>query len=399
MRIINCNEYSFGFILNIENLLSIIMKPHDDNGIFYIANQNGEIKSANDSIKIDFNKDIQDVVINGNTMEMQIITYASVRSKYMFIHVIPAADLYSEIPVLERLLQVVAFLSILVIPIIYLVIKRLVLSPLFRLDKAMREIELENMDYRIESVERTNEFIHIVRVFNRMVDQITKLTIESYEKDIEKLEIEAVNIRLQVNPHMLLNSLNMIYSLSHSKNYACIQEFTLSLAEYFRYSLYQNDNMVKISEEMKFINNYLEIQKIRFPGSFTYTYDIEEEILDELIPSLIIQNFVENSIKYGLTLDKEIEILVIVKRGDKNLRIFICDTGNGMDEKTLDEIEKNEPFENKTGNHIGIWNCRRRLRMYYGDKGFIKISSTIGKGTQVLIQIPRGDDVDEPFNC
>lgn len=163
------------------------------------------------------------------------------------------------------------------------------LHPLKKLDEAMKEIENENLEYRIEPYKSSLELEHINRVFNHMASQIKELTIEAYEKDIEKLEIEATNLRLQINPHMLLNSLNMIYSLSQSKNYQCIQDFIMNLVQYFRYALRKTDDFVTLKAEMDFVKSYLEIQKIRFPGAFSYTYDMDEELAGMEIPPLLIE--------------------------------------------------------------------------------------------------------------
>jgi len=146
---------------------------------------------------------------------------------------------------------------------------------------------------------------------------------------------------------------------------------------------------VKLKDEMKFVNDYLKIQNIRFPNSFTYVYDIEEDLFDELIPPFLIQNFVENCIKYGLKFDNEIEIIVIAKSEGDKFSISICDTGNGIDSEILEILKKDEPFTDRNGKHIGIWNCRRRLKMYYGNNAAINISSTKGEGTQVWIEIPK----------
>jgi two-component system, sensor histidine kinase YesM len=400
---INTNSYSFGFVLKIDTILSLMQstKAIKDEK-FFLATKEGDIYPDDSKIKFDMDIERQTVAVGGTTKNMILLSYPSSKIDYSLVRMIPKEEFESQIPVMERLLQFAAFLSIGIIPLLYYAIRKLVLIPLYNLNRAMRQIENQNLDYRIEENKQTEEFQHINRVFNRMASQINQLTIESYEKDIEKLDIEATNLRLQVNPHMLLNSLNMIYSLSQSKNYTLIQNFTLCLVDYFRYTLNQTEKLVKLKDEMKFVDSYLKIQKIRFPNSFTNVFDVEEDLFDKLIPPLLIQNFVENSIKYALKLGSEIEIIVIVKRDGEKLDISICDTGNGMDENTLKQSRGNEPFNDKNGNHIGIWNCRRRLKMYYGDAAILNISSGKNEGTQVWIQIPiaeEGGDSNESVDC
>jgi two-component system, sensor histidine kinase YesM len=370
----------------------------DKNEMFYLTTKNGVVCSDNNRITVNLKENRQTVKLSGLSVDELVLSKPSTKMTYVLVRMIPIKDFNDQIPIMDKLLQIIAFMTIIIIPLFYYSIRKLVLIPLFRLDKAMHQIENQHLEYRIIAHEHTDEFQHMDRVFNRMADQINQLTIESYEKDIEKLKIEATNLRLQVNPHMLLNSLNMIYSLSQSKNYACIQEFTLSLADYFRYTLHQTEKLVTLRDEIKFVKSFLGIQKIRFPKSFTYIFDISEDILDALLPPFLIQNFVENSIKYALRLGSEIELIIIVKTEGNQLNMSICDTGNGMESDILAQVRKNEPFNDKRGMHIGIYNCRRRLRMYYGNAATLNISSGRDKGTQVWIQIPlqRGAQ-DEPI--
>ena len=401
--IINENSYNFsyGFIININTIIDPLQKVKTfESEQNYIADINGNILTSDVPISVDPSRGIQS--ISEQNEKVLMVSCPSEQMDYMLVRTVSMKDWNSIIPFLEKVLRFVAFLSILIIPLMWLVIRKLVLIPLHRLGVAMHEIEMDNLDYRIESKEKTKDFQHMNHMFNRMTEQINQLTIETYEKDIEKLQIEATNMRLQVNPHMLLNSLNMIYSLSQSQNYKCIQEFTLCLTDYFRYVLHCNNELVTVEEEMKFVNSFLGIQKIRFPGSFVSVCNINEKLFKEKIPPLLIQNFVENSIKYALKMGSEIEIIIIVKRIEDKLVIAIVDTGYGIEQDILDTLRRGEVIENKSGKHIGIWNCRRRLKMYYGDEARLNISSAINEGTQVWIEIPlvRSEDItDESINC
>ena len=103
----------------------------------------------------------------------------------------------------------------------------------------------------------------------------------------------------------------------------------------------------------------------------------------------MIENFVENAIKYALVLDSEIEILINVRLEEDMLCISVCDTGRGMEPDVLAKLEKGEILEDKVGRHIGIWNCRKRMKLYYGENYELKLTSRLGEGTQVWIRIPK----------
>ena len=114
---------------------------------------------------------------------------------------------------------------------------------------------------------------------------------------------------------MVLNFLNTIYSLSQVGKNEQIGEFSILLMNYFRYVLRQNVDLVPVKEELDFVRNYLEIQKMRFPNSFTCVYSMEPEAENIPIPQLLIENCVENAVKYGLIMGSEIEKMCIRDRG------------------------------------------------------------------------------------
>lgn len=384
------SSVSFGFIIDAQFLLDSLsgMRIYDTEK-FRIADRSGIFLSpADGNISASQNGMIQITKIEDSTPRMLVIARDFRGMDYTAVRLIPEAEVLSAVPFLERSLQIIGFLSLLIVPILWLLVRHLVLKPLRKLDLAMRQIEADNLEFQMAVEQSSYEFRHISKTFNRMMSDIKSLTIESYEKDIEKLQIEAANIRLQVNPHMLLNSLNMIYSLSQSRNFEYIQDFTLHLVNYFRYALRRTDDMVTLEEELWFVKNYLEVQKIRFPDTFNCVIDVRSEFLSEQIPALLIQGFVENSVKYGITPGGITEITVKIDNEGDKLVILISDNGNGIEESQLEIIRSGKPIDDAAGKHIGIWNCRRRLNMIYGDRAVLDITSVNREGTQVRIELP-----------
>ncbi len=393
---INLYSYSFGVLINVEKLTQPMMQRRAFSGEkILLIDDVGQSVTELVEEQVDFIDPIQNLTIEGVTSSYHVIGFSSGEMDYSLVRVMPTAERKSAIPYMERAFQIMGFFSILIVPVLWFGIRWFVLKPLRTLDHAMGQIENENLDYRIHKSTYIQEFSHLYSAFNKMSDRIKHLTIATYEKDIENLEIETTNLRLQMNPHMILNSLNMIYSLAQSKNHELIKKFSIHLVAYFRYVLKKNDQLVPVSQEMEFIKNYLEIQKIRFPGAFTCVYDVDESLYDRLIPPLIIQNFVENSIKYGLVMGQEIEILILVRTEREHMTIAVCDTGNGMAPEILDKLRKGEPIENNTGTHIGIWNCRRRLKVIYGDQANMTITSALGEGTQTWMEMPIRKEGDQ----
>ena len=208
-------------------------------------------------------------------------------------------------------------------------------------------------------------------------------------KDLLLYQTQLNNLKLQVNPHMLLNSFTMIYSMAETRKYEVIQKFALHLTSYFRYCLRTDESLVTVCKEMKFVEDYIEIQKIRFPGEISSVYMVAEDAENAMIPQLLIQNFVENSAKYARIPEKTIEILIHVRKDENRLLLSISDTGKGITEEVLTALNRKDVYLDENGEkHIGIWNCRRRMKAFYGNDYEIKIVSKPDAGTQVWIDLP-----------
>lgn len=266
-----------------------------------------------------------------------------------------------------------------------------VLDPGKKLRNAMREIQMDHLDFRLkDNFYRNSENMqYLFDTFDEMADKIEA----SREKDKKMYQAEIDNLRLQVNPHMLLNSLNTIYSLAQMKKFEAIQEYALHLVDYFRYALRRNDNLVTVRQELEFIKTYMEIQKIRYPGLLSFVYAISPECQTAMVPPLLIQNFVENSVKYAVKPGRVTEILLNVNHQENRLQISVTDTGTGMKPEILEALRSGEPFVDVMGQkHIGIWNCRRRIEVFYNETPNISIISGQG-GTQVFLDIPYQTEV------
>ncbi len=302
-----------------------------------------------------------------------------------------------NLPVWFWIAVFISLITIINCPILFSRLKKDILDPLDTMNQALSAFQ-DNQAYRIppHTLAVSDDYLHLFNHFNAMAAEVQR----SHEKDVKLLETEMDNLRLQVNPHMLLNSYNMIYALSESKNYATIQDYTLYLADYFRYVLRRGQQMVTVKQELEFVDNFIHIQRIRFPDRFSYIYQADEDCMSALIPPLLIENFVENAIKYALNPKEPIEIVVSVHReeteeGKINLHIAIMDTGSGIRPEVLEKLRKREPYIDEAGQkHIGIYNCLRRVELFYGDEGDIHFSSAMGGGTQVYLIIPYSLSAD-----
>jgi two-component system sensor histidine kinase YesM len=140
------------------------------------------------------------------------------------------------------------------------------------------------------------------------------------------------------------------------------------------------------------VDNYIRIQKMRFPDCLTYEIKASDFIMDILVPPQIIQLFVENTIKHALTTDKPIHLSVNIKMYDREdkpfLKIVINDTGKGFDEVVLEKLNADVLDINENDDHIGIWNIRNTLNLLYSDEAKISFSNLKPSGASVTIEFP-----------
>ena len=318
-----------------------------------------------------------------------IAEYALGVGDYQVVCSVREAGVQAIYPLLLRLQYLFAGLSFAVIPLLYLYIKKQVIWPLEGICKGMEAVERQDLEHHVDETWGSYQMDYISQSFNHMVGRIKTLTIESYEKEIAKLQTEVVSAHLQVNQHMLLNSLNTVYSFILMKKYREAEDFIVLLMRYFQYALRKGASLVTVEEELEFVENYLQLQKMRFANQFTCVCSVELESKKIKIPQLLIYEFVENALKYGLSTKHQIEVLINIRRQEGRLILSVTNTGNGMSQEVRGKLEAGEIIEDLTGKHVGIWNTRKRLEYYYGADFELKITSTQGKGVHIFMNLPE----------
>lgn len=181
----------------------------------------------------------------------------------------------------------------------------------------------------------------------------------------------------QIQPHFLYNTLSTIAELCR-KDSAMAEEVTYRFALYLRGNLeHMGDSFpVEFSKELKHVQTYLWIEKIRFQHELQVVYDIQTE--DFIIPALTVQPLVENAVKHGMMGSENVcTITIRTKCVERGYQVIIEDDGCGFDP---------EQVKNDGRKHIGIESVRNRLRFMVG--GILTVRSVIGKGTTVIIEIP-----------
>ncbi len=215
-----------------------------------------------------------------------------------------------------------------------------------------------------------------LKVFNSVRIQIK---LEEQERLLLHARMEA--LQNQINPHFLFNTLNSISSLVRFDPDKA-RDVISKLATILRRLLSSTDSFVPLRDEVEFIDNYLHIEVVRFgPDKLRVVKDLDPSSLDIMVPSMILQPLVENSIKHGLSSMVEGGSIILRSRlADSALVIEVEDDGVGMEAAQLAQAR---------GSGIGMANISERLEVLYGDAARMTIDSHEGKGTMVRLRLPR----------
>ncbi|AIY84978.1 MAG: PocR ligand-binding domain-containing protein [Clostridium baratii] len=205
------------------------------------------------------------------------------------------------------------------------------------------------------------------------------------EKEYEACKLKA--LQAQINPHFLFNVLNSISALAIIEEAPKTQEVIFNLSNMLRYTLKKADKVVSIEEELKYIESYLALQKVRFGDRLNYEIDVSDNVKNHKIPFMSIQTFVENSIVHGLEGKEEGGIINIFSKEDEDsYTLCIKDNGTGITENILNGLKDELEYRyGKDLDKIGINNVNKRMAKYYGDDYKIEIESKVREGTLVKI--------------
>jgi two-component system, LytTR family, sensor kinase len=206
-----------------------------------------------------------------------------------------------------------------------------------------------------------------------------EMNLEQNQQLLLKARMDALTS--QINPHFLFNTLNTVSSLIRFDP-DMARGVVLKLSNILRRLLRKHETFVPLREELEFIDNYLDIEVIRFGRDKLQIFkEIDEQTLETFVPSMLLQPMVENSIKHGLAPKLEGgQIHLRTRQVDGRLLIEISDNGMGIPTERLADVY---------GGGIGISNVHERLRLLYGDQFKMDIRSQEGQGTQIHIEIPE----------
>lgn len=236
-----------------------------------------------------------------------------------------------------------------------------------------------------------DETAYLCEQFNhmnhRLKDSVAQMAMDRTQK--EKAEYNA--LLAQMNPHFLYNTLESINALAKLQNQKEISQAITKLAALLRASLPGNDQEILLSQELDYVRQYLELQKLVSGDRLEWEISVSESLLSCRLPKLLLQPLVENAIIHGFENMTETAMLIIlVKQADEKLVIELYDNGKGFDQDVVEQILEgvNSEKDKNDRSHIGISSIQRRIHYLYGKEYGLQISSSRGEGTIVKVFLP-----------
>lgn len=344
--------------------------------------QKFQVVSGNENEKKRFHK------LSGDKPE-EYVAYSQLNfGEWKLMTVIPVVS-YGEVLIEMRQYFASIFVILsLVIAVMSIVFTKSFSKPILKLLHAMQEFG--NGDFNVIcNVTSSDEIGLLSQNFNMMVYNINDLVEEVYTETMLKQEAELRSLRMQINPHFLYNTLETINWISRDKGVEEIGVIAKSLGDMMYYTINGSD-FTSVEDEVKNINDYLIIQKVRYEDRIIFEVDIPEELYQYKLPKLMLQPLIENAIIHGVEEKGEIG-QIVVKGWVHNHRLFlsIIDNGVGMDGDKVKKLLSKDVERTSEGKEcIGLRNVNQRLCIYYGEQRGLKIYSILGVGTEVMIEIP-----------
>lgn len=405
----NKNFERLGYILiNIKKdflFHDMIKFVSDEFDTTYILDEQGDIvfKTGYLELKDDFKIDLKDdnkLVEKRNIKGKKYLIFKeSLRENknWSVVCLIRYGRVNQELLMIRNLVVIIGFISIILAMFITDKFTRTILDPILKINGAMNTFKSGEWPKRLE-VETDDEMKNLTENFNEMVERFKELLEKVYieQEEKKKAEIKSIEFKLQllqsqINPHFVHNTLNAIQYVALKEEAYEIREMIQSFNMLLRSSMSVEKEFITIEEEVECVKSFLKIQEIRYGDVVNFVYDIDNEIMDIKIPKLILQPIVENSLFHGIVPKRNRgTIMIEMKDLGEYIRIKIIDDGVGMSEDILKSIlVTNENLPRRGYNNIGLSNINDRLKLNYGEKYSLSISSNLGLGTTVEFNIPN----------
>ncbi|MBO9606168.1 MAG: histidine kinase [Paenibacillaceae bacterium] len=274
---------------------------------------------------------------------------------------------------------------------------RMAVKPLTRLTRIMGEVPFRR-DHAVRLFEKVdinathNEVVHLYHSFRKMLDRLEESKEQAVQSYARELKARYIALQAQINPHFLYNTLSLIGMMGRDTGNPDILRVCSMLVDMLRYVTYASDSTVRVRDEVEHTLNYLHIMKTRYEDHLTFEIDIPETVMEEKVPKLTLQPFVENAIKHAFARKRypwHIQIRGHVLEDGWSIRI--SDDGSGFPAPVLRQWSGDEPLpesvsganEPERADGSGIKNTYERLKIEFGSRLLFRLANRPDGGAEV----------------
>lgn len=385
--------------INIKGLNSIFDSlKFVKGGLIYMVDREGKTVFHPDPVMIgsEVNSSVVSKVLSGdsgsftygNSQESILVVYSkSSRTGWVLVAEIPYENIRKPAFQILNSIYIILIVAILFTGAMSYVISINIKKPLNDLVERIQKVQ--NHDFK--TYERDfgyGEIAFLRREFEGMVSEIDTLINDVYVSKMRQREAEFEALQSQINPHFIYNALQLVKSEAVFSGNREISSIVTSLGYLLRYAINTKNELAKVSEEIEYISNYLEIYKKRFEDKFTYSISVDNSLMNYRISKLILQPIVENCLKHGLINTKAGgSIRITIKKQTEHIVFEVHDNGTGLSDSDIKLIMDNIDTGSSESN-IGLKNVNSRLKLRYGELSGIRIISEKGSFTTVTFSIP-----------
>lgn len=370
------NEYrKFAtLVVGLDKNVLLSKLPMDDINAFFLTSDDSILTLSNTSMDDFFNEDCFHFV-GDYSCDNYEITLHYYKDK---------GELYSDVNALNKVVNIILFAMLPLIILSYIFLTHQIERPLIALTKASRKITDGEFGTTVGISMPNKEFEGLADSFNTMSLEIKRLIDTVYLEQIATKDALIDSLQAQINPHFLNNTLEMMNWQARMNNDTETSKMIEALGTVLDYSTNRNHNrLIRLADEIQCGDAFLYIMSMRFGKRLNVEKKISEDLLNLMVPSLVLQPLLENAIKHGVEMISQGTIWLNVYEDGANLHIDVINTGKEISEEKMDHIrdiidgkyrlEKAEPGVHTS---IGIYNVNKRIRLIFGDQYGLSVSLT-----------------------
>lgn len=396
------NDLNVCSMLDLDRTAYAINKQNDTNNIYFVFSGNNTFLSNVGKLKgVEYDRcEIKkDVRIHGQNY---VFSEVEITGTPVSLSIFETTDFLNEYSKIAILILIVAFgiLTILVF-IIFKMMSRFLLYPLKQIVNASELLISEKGEtlsadeiIRKETQERSIQLVELEKIneaLGNLLDTKIHLEKENLKRKQEEEHAQLQYLQLQTRSHFFVNCLKSLYGMLESQQYNRMQRMILAFSNHIRYIFHDNMVLVTLREEIREINDYYSIIAMDRERPVIIIQNIVENIYDCMVPPLVIQTFIENSMKYSGTSCKNLQIVVTgektILENKERIKLKITDNGEGFTYHVLEKLNSSEDYSYEQY-HVGINNLKRRLQLLYHQDYSIHFYNDLEGGACVIMYLP-----------